>query len=322
MTQEDEPDGRQVIPDANAPRLIVAVCTYRRNDQLRQLLAGLVTAAEVVGADASVGAVIVDDSADRQAQHVVADFAESLTLGVQYRTSGHQNISLARNIGLETAIPLGDWVVMTDDDCVPDPRWLAELLEASQRTGAEAISGRMIRRVPADAPRWLREQPFLEQGVARYESDSELAFASTHNSMMSSSWLSHHTDVRFDPSFGRLGGEDMVFFKSASAAGLRITYAPDAIVYEDQPAARLRYRFLLRQAAWLGNSTYATQTESGAASRMRMAVHGLARVGRGVCRPVLRLMHGRPPQIRFGLALVVGGLGTLVGVLGVSIRHH
>src|SRR5680860_847224 len=167
------------------PTVVVAVCTYQRNDQLRRLLQGLVVAADAARHLCRVGAVIVDDNPDQRAATVVAQFRDQLEVGVHYRLAGRQNISEARNVALESALPLSDWVAMTDDDCVPDSEWLADLITSQRRTGADAISGRMVRRAPAGSPRWLIER-FLQQGVSIFETDIELSMASTHNSMVSS----------------------------------------------------------------------------------------------------------------------------------------
>jgi succinoglycan biosynthesis protein ExoM len=320
MSQQDEASAPRV--EAGRPKVIVAVCTHRRNEQLRRLLAHLVEAAAEARQLCAVGGVVVDDNVDGSARPVVAEFADRLELGVHYRLSGEQNISIARNVALEAALTNGDWIAMTDDDCVPDRRWLVELVSGQARTGADAVSGPMVRRAPASSPRWLVDQPFLEQGVPRWERDTELWFASTHNSMLSATWVRRHPDHRFDPQLGRLGGEDMLFFKTAHRRGLRITYSPDAIVFEDQPVERLSYGFFLKQALWLGNSSLVTSVQGGETSRTRMVAHGLARLGRAVVHPLQRLARRRTPQFRYSVALAAGGVGVLLGTLGVRIRHH
>lgn len=312
-------DGRPVQP---RPAVIVAVCTFRRNDQLRRLLGHLVGAACAVEAECAVGVVVVDDNPDGEAKSVADEFADRFELCVQYRHSGLGNISAARNLGLDAARESGDWIVMTDDDCVPDERWLAELLSTQRRTGVDAVSGRFVRRAPAHAPRWLVDQPFLDQGVGIFAPDESLGFASTHNSMLSTEWLRRHADHRFEPGLGQLGGEDMVFFRSAHRRGLSIAYAAEAVVYEDEPPERLSYRFMLRQALWLGNSSMVTSFDGAEASRSRLVVHGLARVSRAAAHPFRRLRRGCSPQLRYSLALAAGGLGVLLGTVGIRIRHH
>jgi succinoglycan biosynthesis protein ExoM len=324
MTLADGRDGLNAYSASGPqlPRVVVAVCTYRRNEPLRHLLEALVEAAHEARQLCTVGAVVVDDCADREAEPVVRAFEGKLALGVYYRVSGHQNISRARNVALEAAMIHGDWVAMTDDDCVPDRRWLAELVEGQRRTGADAVSGRLVRRAPVDSPRWIVDQPFLSQGVACYDSDTELAHASTHNSLISVEWLRAHPAHRFDPDLGRVGGEDMVFFKTAHVLGLRITYSAEAVVFEDQPAERLSFGFFVWQALWLGNSSFVTSTQGGQATRWRMVVHGVATLGRAVSHPVRRLLKRKPPQLRFSIAMCAGGVGILLGTCGLRVRHH
>jgi succinoglycan biosynthesis protein ExoM len=269
-----------------------------------------------------VGVVVVDDNPDRRAEPVALEFAGEFAHSVSYRVAGRQDIALARNIALEAALALGDWVVMTDDDCVPDATWLTELLQCQSRTGADAVSGRMVRRAPDDAPRWIVEQEMLNQGVSVFATDSELSTASTHNSMVSSRWLREHPDVRFDTRYGRIGGEDMMFFRQAHDSGLRIAYSADAIVYEDEPADRLTLRYFVWQAFWLGNSSAITSVQSGRQSRSRMAIHGIALLARGIGQPLARLVRARRPAFRFYLTRAATGAGTLLGVCGLRVRHH
>lgn len=307
---------------SSLPRLVLAVCTYRRNDQLAALLDGAVVAARAAESRATVGVVIVDDTAEGLARPIVERYAAAFPLGCHYRIAGHQNISKARNLGLDTALGLGDWVAMTDDDCVPDPQWFNELLAAQARTGASAISGQLVRRAPASAPRWLREQPFLDQGVIHHGRDDELGVASTHNSMLSLDWLRAHSEVRFAEHLGRVGGEDMHFYRHATSKGLRITFAPDAMVFEDQIAERCGYRYQLRNAWWLGNSRTVTYIESGAAGRLRLFVHAAAEAGKAALRPVLRLARKEKPQLRYALTRLVEAAGIAAGSIGIRLNHH
>ena len=308
--------------DLTLPSVVVAVCTYRRNDQLRRFLEGVAVSASHAADLCRTGVVVVDDTVERMAEPVVRGFSERFELGLEYLVSGQQNISLARNVGLEAAVAEADWIAMTDDDCVPEPNWLRALVSAQQRTGADAVSGLLVRRVPADAAPWLSDRRLLGQGVGSFPMDADIPIASTHNSMVSGAWLRSRPSIRFDPALGRLGGEDMLFFRTAHAHGLRITYAADAIVFEDQPPERLTYRFILHQSFWLGNSTYVTLVESGEASRARMAMHGVARTGRAVVRPLLCLLRGRGPDLRYNLVRAAGGVGTLLGVAGIRVNHH
>ena len=299
----------------------VAICTYKRNESLMRLLEALLVCAERVGDRAVVGIALVDDTSDGQARPVADAFADRFELGLEYRISGRQNISLARNLAVETAMNLGEWTAMTDDDCEPPPPWLEELLDLQKRTGADAVTGRMVRRVPDGSPRWITEQPFLDLGVEELPDAGEMSMAATFNTMMSSEWLKEHPDVRFSPEMGVVGGEDMVFFRAARAAGLSIRYSERGFVYENETAERATFGYQLYVYFWHGNSAALACIKSGMRPA-RMFVHGAASLVRALLRPAQRIARGQKPQFRYCLAQVLHSVGKMLGSLGVKIDHR
>jgi succinoglycan biosynthesis protein ExoM len=301
--------------------IAVAICTYKRNDLLTRLLDALPVCAERVRGRAAVGVVVVDDTSEGLARPVAEAFTDRFELGLEYRISGKQNISLARNLAVETAMEMGDWIAMTDDDCEPPPEWLEALFELQQQTGASAVTGRMVRRVPEGSPDWITEQPFLELGVEERPDATPVETAATFNSVLSSEWLRKHPRIRFDPDMGVIGGEDMVFFRAARAAGLEIRFSASGFVYENEPADRATFGYQLYVYFWHGNSAALACIESGM-KPWRMFIHGGASLGRAMARPVARLLRGHKPQWRFCLAQVLHAIGKLLGTLGVRIEHR
>jgi len=313
--------GEHLMNGAVHPTVAVSICTYNRHEPLARLLESLVVNAKRLAGRASVGVVVVDDSADGNARHVVERFADRFELGLSYRISGRQNIALARNMALETAIDLGDWIAMTDDDCEAAPDWLEALLDLQQRTGADAVSGVLKRRVPPGSPRWLTEEPFLDLGLWEgVEDGAEVDSAATHNSMLSSRWLREHPAIRFDPDLGVTGGEDPVFYRTAHAAGLRIHYSRGAVVYENESPSRATLSYQLRTFFWHGNSAYIACVRRGDPP-FRMFGYGGKRVLSALQRPLVRLARGEPPHLRYCIASVLWGVGVMVGMLGVQVPH-
>lgn len=302
-------------------RIAVAVCTYRRNEPLAVLLHALTACAERIKNRAAVGVAIIDDTADGHARPVVEEFADRFELGLAYRISGKQNISLARNLALETALEIGDWIAMTDDDCEPPPQWLEVLLDLQERTGADGVTGRMVRRAPPEAPRWITEEPFLDLGVEEPPDGSEMPVAATFNTLISGRWLRAQPQIRFDPNMGVVGGEDMVFFRAAHAAGLQIRFSKDGFVYENEPMDRATFGYQLYVHFWHGNSAALASVENGMKSS-RVFVHGIASLVRAGARPVSRLVHRQKPQLRFCLAQMLHATGKLLGSVGVRIDHR
>ena len=53
------------------PKIMVAICTYKRNDPLRTLLDALIAVAAASQHRADIGVVVVDDNPDQRARAVV-----------------------------------------------------------------------------------------------------------------------------------------------------------------------------------------------------------------------------------------------------------
>jgi succinoglycan biosynthesis protein ExoM len=301
--------------------VVVAVCSYDRNDPLARLLQALAAVAGHSRAEATMGVVVVDDNPDGSARPVAERYRERFELGLHYRTSGRRNISLARNLAVQTAAELGDWVAMTDDDCEPIPEWISELLAVQARFDADAVTGPLQLRAPPGAPCWLTEQPFFEDGLTRYTRDELVQIAATHNSLLRSSWWREHAELRFREDLGSLGGEDVVFYRSAARAGLRIASAHRALVHGNEPVDRTTFRYLSRYRFWLGNTSCVTRRELGDAGRIRLLLSGVNALRRAVQRPLVRLVHGQAPQWRYAFTSMLSAIGTVVGALGVEVRH-
>lgn len=229
---------------------------------------------------------------------------------------------MARNIGLDAAAQLGDWVAMTDDDIVVPEDWFAQHLDLQERTNADATTGPLLLTFPDHAPRWIHDEPFDRFGLLDYSEDTEVPICATGNSMLRAEFLREHPEIRFDPELGVLGGEDMVFYRAAVGAGLRCFFSTRTAVYELEPDERSTLRYQLGRAMWMGNTNFLTNVRSGDATRGRMFLRGGKRVVEGLTRPVQQLSSRQRPQVRFALALVSEGVGMIAGVFGAKLDHH
>ena len=310
-------------PSRRVTSIGVYVCTHRRNGPLRRMLESLADAAARVQPEVEVGVVVIDDNPDGRAKEVVDAFdGHRFVRGLHYRYSGAQNISKARNLGLEAAMELGEWVAMTDDDEVASPQWLAALAEMAERTGADAVTGPVELRYPPGTPRWFTEQPFDDILVADPQPDgSRVEVCSTGNSMLRASFLRDHPDIRFRSDLGTLGGEDMVFYRTAVAAGLDARFASAALCWCEQPPERTSFRSIVRGCWWIGNTEYVTSIETGEARPFRLALRGGKKLVLAVLRPMRRMAARQDPQWRFAVASTARALGMLVGVVGVKVEH-
>ncbi|MDP9226435.1 MAG: glycosyltransferase family 2 protein [Actinomycetota bacterium] len=306
---------------SSLPSIAVAVCTYQRNDALRTLLNALVDVAQHTRDLARIGIVVVDDNPDRAAEPIVSLYADLFDLGIHYRHSGAKNISLARNLAIETAAPLADWVAMTDDDCEPEADWLRCYLAVLDRTGADCATGEMHFRAPAGAPRWLTDQPFFDDVRLDLDDGHAMAVAATNNSIIRSAFLLDHRELRFAPELGVVGGEDMVFYRTAVTHGLRICFSRDASVWGNEPLRKATLLQQIRYRYWLGNTEAVTNLYLRQATRFRLFCRGLRRLVVAIFRPVRRVATGNSPQLRYAMASICGALGLVVGSAGVQLPH-
>ncbi len=300
----------------------VYVCTYRRNEPLNRLLESLLVAAQAVQPGIEVAVVVVDDNPDGRASAVVEAFKHDFARGLHYRHTGSQNISTARNMGLETAMELADWVAMTDDDQVVSPAWIKALFEAARTHGADAITGPAHIRYEQGAPDWLSSQPFDEILEAQPRVDGErMDTCSTGNSMLKSSWLINNPESRFRPDLGRTGGEDMVFYRTAIGNGLAAYYSTEAEIFQMQPPERATFGYMFRVSYWLGNSAALSNRESGSASPVRLVLRHGKQLVQAALRPVRRLIAREPLELRYAAAKAAQAAGGLVAVAGVRAKH-
>ena len=124
-------------------RVSVVVPTHRRPELLDRCLAAL-AAQEFDPAGYEV--IVADDAASEVTRRQVTLFAARMPAALRYcPVEGPHGPAAARNVGWRAA--RGEAIAFTDDDCIPDPRWLAAGL-AGFRAGVEAVSGRVVVPLP------------------------------------------------------------------------------------------------------------------------------------------------------------------------------
>ena len=188
--------------------------------------------------------VIVVDNGSRDG---TPDLVRSHASGARLEVETERGPYAARNTGIAAA--LGEIVALTDADCVPDPRWLAEGIAAID-AGADLAGGRVVQ-MASDSPTvWERydRATYLDQDLyIRVE-----GFAATANLFVRADVF---RDVgAFVPQLTASG--DNEFCRRATKAGYRLAYAPDARVLH-HPRRTLRDTWALHRKLGMGFSELA-----------------------------------------------------------------
>lgn len=198
------------------PLLAVVIATHNRASLLPRLVAAL----EDQRGAAAFEVVIVDDRSTDSTWQVVEQLAAAASVPIRCeRLARNAGPATARNAGWRvTTAPL---VAFTDDDCVPQPTWLAQLLASAGN--ADVVQGRTL---PA---------PDQQQLLGPFSRTLDIA---TEDGYYQTSNIAYRRELLerldgFDEQFRYPAGEDTDLAWRAKAAGARTTFAAGAVVHHD-----------------------------------------------------------------------------------------
>jgi succinoglycan biosynthesis protein ExoM len=251
--------------------------------------------------------IVADNDGTPSAETAVAAARSELGLDVTYVHAPARNISVARNACLDAA--RADLLAFIDDDETAAPDWLASLLRRMKATGADVVLGPVRAQYGPDAPAWLVAGDFHSFGPAfRANGDIDTGYSS--NVLIRRAAIG---GIRFDPALGRTGGEDTLFFSQIHAAGARLDYAEDALVFERTPPARAKLSWLI-QRSYRSGQTHARMLRSTGHGPFAIAAQAGAKAG--YCVGAALLTVWSPVRLRRNLvrgALHVGVVAKAFG---------
>jgi len=277
---------------------------------LLSTLASVAAAHRPDGEDIEI--IIADDSPDGAVTRLLADRDFGLPLCVVPVGAG--NVSLARNACLDAA--RGDWLIFVDDDETVEADWLDGHLSAARDFAADAVFGPVFPVYPEGTPDWFVAANPLFQDWHWNADGSVSPNGRTGNTLIRLSALG---DLRFDPAFGRSGGEDHDFFRRFAAAGHKMVVTNRARAHEDVPAARATPAFVLRRAVRTGQ-IYAVVKLKGKTRGAALAftADAIAKIIVGACLAALLRPFDRPRAFGYARRVAVN-LGKLKGVGGSAL---
>lgn len=198
-----------------APVASVVVATHNRKALIQETVAAL---EQQVGVG-PFEVIIVDDGSRDGTPSVLATLAERNLSLVPIALPANRGPSHARNVGWRRArAPV---VAFTDDDCRPEPGWLAALMAAID--DADIVQGRTLPRPDQRA----RQGPFSRTMRVEFEE----GYYETCNIAYRRQTI--ESQGGFDESFRLPYGEDTDLAWRAKKSGARTSFAQDALVYHE-----------------------------------------------------------------------------------------
>jgi len=305
---------------ADAVRLAVCVNTYLRPEGLERFLQALAGSAFANPAP-RVDVVVVDNDAEGSAREVCEHARDWLPFDLHYVVEKRRGISQARNTALSVAMPLADFVAITDDDAEPTPGWLAELLRVQELWRADVVAGPSPPRFLEEPPAWIVEGRFFEG--PRRATGTLVETAATGNALVRCDAL-ERMDRLFDESLGSQGCEDTEFFRRMAQDGHTMVWADDAVVYECIPPTRMTLRWLLQRVYRISNAHGNPEFRHlEGVTRSWVFVNGLKCLVRGTAHLVLAVALRRGAVARVhALMKLVSGAGWLTGLFGLRYLEY
>jgi succinoglycan biosynthesis protein ExoM len=290
----------------------ICIATYRRRFGLARLLESLSRMKVPDGVRVEV--IVVDN--DPASDPAAAPGAEAVPYPLRWLREPRRNIAYARNLALANA--RGEWVAFADDDEAVDEHWLAAYWERASEGECDGYFGPVQPQLEAWYTPWL-ELSFFER--ARFASGTRITNLGAHtcNAFVRRALL---RDARFDPAFGRSGGEDTALFRRLAARGARFEWCEGAVVREFVPAERHRPGWLARRAFRGGCVHAQIEQELGRVpSRSAAVTQSTMAAGVFFVAAAALLIGGRARALRMALRASVQ-VGKAWGHLGGGFQEY
>lgn len=204
--------------------------------------------------------VIVDNASSQENARALQDWAARHPDVLRYVPEPEPGLNLARNAGIANA--RGDVLAFLDDDAIPAPHWLTELLRAfDAHPAAFAVGGRIVSKFTSAAPDWLDDR------FANYLSDFDRGdrIRTLHfddyprGANMAFRKQAFAECGPFAPCLDRRGdlllsSGDIEMCYRVEQSGHDVLYVPAADVQHLIRGDRLSFEWFVRRSYWQGRS--------------------------------------------------------------------
>lgn len=302
-------------------RVMIGVPTFRRNDQVIELLRGLAPQISELGARHEVSLVVVDNNPDASAVDVVTRAMAELEIEGRCVHEPRTGLAAVRNRVVAEAAG-SRLLVFIDDDELPGPQWLRLLVDCWHQYQPWAVTGPVESIFDSAVDPWLIGSGLFDR-VQCLTGTTRRSFA-TNNLLLDLDAL-REAGLSFDERFSLTGGEDSFLAHQIIAAGGRIVWCDDAVVTERVPAARATRSWVLRRCTRLGETWSRVRIVGAKPGRARSwtRVECVARAAWLAVRSIVTLagaqMRGDRRGTGAAVTLLVGAMGLGRGALG---RHY
>ncbi|WP_167568779.1 glycosyltransferase family 2 protein [Brevibacillus migulae] len=300
----------------------VAICitTYKRPEGLKRLLDALEILTFSKSAPANIRVVVVDNDPAEGEKAFCQKRSETYRWPLTYVCEHNRGISYARNRAIAAVIDDTDCFAFIDDDEVPEPQWLDELLSVYMNYKADVVTGPVLSVFEGQVPAWVIKGKFFDR--PRYATGTDMRFAASGNVLIRTNIL-RSLPAFFDERLSLTGGEDTHFFMRLVKLGYRIVWADQAVVHEYVPQTRVNLQWIAKRDFRTGNTITFCELDlsPSLAIRIKRIVFGTGKIVQGIlqflCSPVL----GKHVYA-YGVKHMYRGFGMLAAIVGGKYEEY
>ena len=306
-------------------RVAICICTYHRPEGLERLLRALNQLEFAKTHTPEIEVLVVDNDPEGSASEACISLRQQMRWPLRYALEPRRGISQARNRALTCAAERADYAAFLDDDEVPTPEWLDELLHVRRTHSADGVAGPVLARFEEPAPPWVKRGRFFELPRHRtgehYRTGRRFRSWGTGNILLRLEAVLQMESL-FDERLALAGGEDTDFFLRFTDAGFCIVWADEAVVDEWVPPTRVRTRWIL-QREYRSASTWSQcdrKFRPTVAAQVERTAKAILRVLQGILLLPLALRgrHGFVHALRY----IARGAGQIAGLIGLRYEEY
>ena len=299
-------------------RVAICIITFQRPVGLARLLLAL-EQLRFRRERPSVEIVVVDNDVEESARSVCERFEKLLRWPLRYRVQPIRGIPCARNMAVSMVSSRTDFVAFVDDDEVPEPVWLDELLWVRRKHAADLVAGPVIPWFEVAPPDWVKQGHFFER--SRWSTGTPIFRAHTGNMLVRRHLLG---GIRpFDERLALTGGSDSLLTRRLCRQGVRAVWADKAVVSEWVPMSRVNARWICERSFRTGANLTFIRKEFHALPRAWGATAAFSVVWVvAASLQVPQALLGEPARAIEGSRCLCRALGLVAGLLGVRFDEY
>jgi succinoglycan biosynthesis protein ExoM len=308
------------LPPSVRPMVHVCILTFKRPLGLQRLLAGLGQLKFRGTTAPNVRIVVVDNDAEQSARQTCEDARARLPWPLQYIVEPTRGIAHARNTAVRAVVEQADFVAFIDDDEVPDPLWLDELLRVQRTFAADVVTGPVFPHFDGVVPGYVIRGRFFDPPDRVTGMLLDRAYT---GNVVASSRVFRSMATLFDERLGLTGGEDVLFFRRVARAGFKIVWARDAKIDEWVPSSRISLPWILKRAYRAGNTSAICERSLTPSRRHRawLALRAVGSISKGALALPVSAITAREAAVD-SLRKVARGFGYLAGAAGIRYEEY